>query len=83
MFCVHLRRLPGNRHSQSHSLVTIFDLSKNDRAIGDLPNERAIEVLAIDDHVFESLERRIATNFVTVTKKMTKSVLRNTLSNFH
>ena len=40
-------------NSHSHSLVTIFDLSMNDHAIGDLPNERlAIEVLAIGVHVF-------------------------------
>ena len=76
------RRLQGNRYSlqaknlfkKSHSLVTIFDLSRNERLV--------IEVLAIGV-VFESLERRVATNFVTMTKKMTKSVPRSIFSNSH
>ena len=54
--------------SHSHSLVTIDDLSMNDRVIGDLPSER----LAIECLPFSS---------ATMTKKRTKSVLRNTFSN--
>ena len=56
------------RKKHSHSLVNTYDLSMNDRASGDLPNERlAIECLP--------------TSSSTMTKKKTKTVLRSTFSN--
>ena len=56
------------KKTHCHSLVTIYDLSMDDRAIGDLPNEHlAIECLP--------------TSSASMTKKRTKSVLRRTFSN--
>ena len=60
------KRKPKTK-SHSHSLVTIYDLSMDERAIGDLPDERlGIECLP--------------TSSATMTKKRTKSVLRSTFS---
>ena len=61
--CANLKK------SHSHSLVTIYDLSIDDRTTGDLPNKRlAVECLPTSSATLKK-------------KKNTKSVLRSTFPN--